>query len=75
MKALLLVLAFGLITPSSFAGKADEIVKACGGKISKKEASRKIKDVYMRCNKGTMVKIKSCEIECKNETEGAKIGG
>ncbi|MEC9281613.1 MAG: hypothetical protein VX642_02790 [Bdellovibrionota bacterium] len=75
MKALMLIAALGLMAPNSFAGKADDIVEACGGKISKKEASRKIKDVYMRCNKGTKVKIKSCEIDCKNETEGAKIGG
>ena len=76
MRALLLAAALGLAASSSFAGKADDIVAACGGKASKKEAADKIKSVYLQCNPGTKVKVNNdCEIDCQKSNDGAKIGG
>ena len=75
MKALVLVAAILSFSQVSFAGKSDDIVAACGGKVTKKQAAKMIKDVYLRCNPGTKVKSQGCELDCKKGNAGAKIGG
>ena len=75
MKKLILVAAVFAFTQPSFGGKTDDIVKACGGKVTKKQAAKMIKDVFLRCNPGSKVQSNGCELDCMKGNAGAKIGG
>ncbi len=75
MKRGSLALVILLFSSSVFAGgKADYIVNTCEGKVTKKEAVKYIKRVFLACSEGTRVQIGSCSIQCQKKTIGATVG-
>ena len=70
-----------LISTSQFvsASKTDDIKEAladeCEKVISKKEARKLIKRVYLTCKSGSKVFIGGCEIDCMKKNTGSVLGG
>ena len=79
MKKTLLVAAVLCFSTAVYASKANDIASAaqesCGKEISKSQALKLIKKVFLTCKSGSQVDIGGCQIKCMKENTGAVVGG
>jgi len=79
MKRTLVALAVVALASPAFAGKADDIASSaksnCGKEVTKAQALKLIKKVFLTCKSGSQVDIGGCQIKCLKENTGAVVGG
>lgn len=79
MRKILIVSAVLALSTPAFAGKADDIAGAakagCGKEVTKAQALKLIKKVFLTCKSGSQVDIGGCQIKCMKENTGAVVGG
>jgi hypothetical protein len=82
MKRILLVLLVGclaILAMPAAAGKIEDIIaavkKECGRDMTKEEAVRGVKSVYVTCTPGGMAELEGgCRIKCLKQSGGGVLG-
>lgn len=79
MKKAAIVLALVAFAGSAYAGKTDDIVVAaksnCSKDLTKQQALKLIKKVFLTCKSGAKVDIGGCQISCMKANTGSIVGG
>ena len=75
----LLVCCLGMLAMPASAGKIEDIIAAvkrdCGRDMTKEEAVRAVKSVYVACTPGGMVDLDGgCRIKCLKQSGGGVLG-
>ncbi|MFS4458497.1 hypothetical protein [Bdellovibrio sp. HCB2-146] len=72
------ILPIMLTGKMAFAGKVEdvqsEVKKACGKDLSKDDALKQVKSLFLSCVPGDKVDVDGCKVSCLKSNSGAVVG-
>jgi hypothetical protein len=76
---ILLICCLGLLASPASAGKLEDIIaavkKECGKELTREEALRAMKSVFVICTPGELVDLDGgCRIKCLKQSDGRVLG-